>query len=123
LKVGYDETGKKYAGTITMPAGGLTLLAQWEEEPVEPATDQKDNTTTNNKGNNNKTNNNKVSNKNKGTTSTNKSNNKKQKDEKALPNNGEKTSPFIGLAGLIVVAGALALVDITKTSKNKWNRK
>jgi uncharacterized repeat protein (TIGR02543 family) len=108
-----DETGKKYAGTITMPAGGLTLLAQWQAEPVEPATDQKDNATTNNKGNNDKTNNNKVSNKNKGTTST----NKKQKDEKALPNNGEKTSPIIGLAGLIVVAGALVLVVLQRRQK------
>jgi uncharacterized repeat protein (TIGR02543 family) len=113
----YDAAGKKYSGTIKMPVGGLALIAKWEDEPVEPTTDQKDNTTTNNKGNNNKTNNNKVSNKNKGTISTNKSNNKKQKDEKTLPNNGEKKSPIIGIAGLVVVAGALALVIVQRRQK------
>jgi uncharacterized repeat protein (TIGR02543 family) len=113
----YDAAGKKYSGTIKMPVGGLALIAKWEDEPVEPTTDQKDNTTTNNKGNNNKTNNNKVSNKNKGTISTNKSNNKKQKDEKTLPNNGEKKSPIIGIAGLVVVAGALALVLVQRRQK------
>jgi uncharacterized repeat protein (TIGR02543 family) len=98
-----DKTGKKYAGTITMPAGGLTLLAQWEEEPAAPVTKPKDNTSTNNNGNNNY--------------KTNQTLSKKQSTEKSLPNSGEKTSPVIELIGLVVMFGVLALVVLQRSQK------
>jgi uncharacterized repeat protein (TIGR02543 family) len=95
-----DETGKKYAGTIKMPVGGLSLIAQWQEEPVKPATGKQNNTTTSN----NKTNNKKAAN---------------PEDKKVLPNNGEQNTPLIRLFGSMIVAGALALFEWQRRQKQK----
>jgi uncharacterized repeat protein (TIGR02543 family) len=97
----FDASGKKYSGTITMPAGGLALIAQWEQEPEKTDTieDKNDtNATTTNKD---------TSKNNQGTTTNGSSVQKEQTSKKFLPNSGEKAAPFMSLAGLVVMVIAV----------------
>jgi uncharacterized repeat protein (TIGR02543 family)/LPXTG-motif cell wall-anchored protein len=105
LFVGWaDASGKKYSGTITMPAGGLALIAQWEKEPEN--TDKTDDTNDTNDTNTTTTNKD-TSKNNQGTTSNGSSIQKEQASKKILPNSGEKAAPFMSLAGLVVMALAI----------------
>jgi uncharacterized repeat protein (TIGR02543 family)/LPXTG-motif cell wall-anchored protein len=106
-----DESGKKYTGKIKMPAGGLVLTAQWEKEPVKVDTDKANN------GSNNNVNNNTGTNSKTDNVKQNTAKDQKQADEKALPNNGEKVTPFVSVIGLVLLALAAVLFQL-KRKKN-----
>ncbi|MTD40122.1 LPXTG cell wall anchor domain-containing protein [Erwinia sp. CPCC 100877] len=100
----FDAEGKTYSGIILMPAGGLALTAQWQQEPLKnDSTDNNDNkkdksTTTTNKGDS------KVS---QGTAIKETTTKKEQSNKKILPNSGEKVAPFIIYFGLLLLVTAI----------------
>jgi uncharacterized repeat protein (TIGR02543 family) len=107
----FDKTGKKYAGTIPMPVGGLDLTAQWEKErPKEPMSVDKNNpaaTSSNKKTSTNKT---KKSKKTTKLAKTKKTTMKK----KILPKSGEVTIPSIRFTGFLLLLLTGILINLKR---------